>query len=158
MSEVKLAIIAVALAVATGSSWCGPPPECRPFLALARDEQVAQFRGYPAEKQLDAYLCTMRQEPPDLSFADLIADRGPDVIPPVVQRLKSTDSEGDKGNLIYLLEVMSERGYLRDRTDVVAEISQSIDTMKSPGAREEGLERLKKIQINSHIKPFTYVP
>jgi hypothetical protein len=104
------------------------------------------------------YLCAMRGEPPDLDLADVIADRGEAAIPLLMQRLKTAKSEGEQEDLIYVFEVMSRNGYLRGRTDVVATISDVVDDMKLARIKENSQELLKKIRINSGIKPFTYIP
>jgi hypothetical protein len=72
----------------------------------------------------------MKNEPPDLSLASDIANRGEEANGPVLVKLKSTSNEGDQYDLIYVLEVMSERGYLRGKKDVIAQISNVIDGMK----------------------------
>lgn len=53
-------------------------------------------------------------------------------------------------------EVLSDRRLLHWRKDVVIEISDVIDSMTVDSIRQDSLERLKKIEINSGIKPFTY--
>jgi hypothetical protein len=52
---------------------------------------------------------------------------------------------------------MSRKGHLGGRTDVVARISDVVDNMKFAPTKEDSRVRLKKIQINSDVKPFTYV-
>ena len=159
MSKIRLfgfGSISLLLGLSTG---CVPPTpmQCRPFLALPREQRHSEFRTYPIEKQLDVYLCAMKAEPPDLTLADDITDRGAEAIPFVLTKLESVRSEVDQEDLIYLLGVISDRGYLRGRKDVVAKISNVIDSMKISQIRESSVERLRKIQINSGIKPFTYV-
>jgi len=104
------------------------------------------------------YLCAMRGEPPDLDLAYVIADRGEAAIPLLMDKLKITKDEMDQEDLIRVFEVMSEKGYLRGRTDVVSAISDVVDQMKIAPIKEDSQELLKKIRINTGIKPFTYVP
>jgi len=159
MSKINLFLFGpVAMLICVLYSTCPPrPPEqCRAFLQLPQQQRRAEFRGYPLDKQLDVYLCAMKTEPPNSSLAYDIADQGEQAIPALVNKLKGTKSEVDQEYLIYVLEVMSDRSYLRSRKDVVAEISNVIDSMKISQIRESSLESLKKIQINSGIKPFTY--
>ena len=132
-------------------------PECEAFLALSPTQRQIESRTYPANKQIDMYLCAMKQEPPDLELADQISDRGEGAIPLLRERLKTAKSEVDQHDLIYVFEVMSRKGYLRGQTQVVAEISQVVDAMKIAPVKEDTRESLKKIHINSGIKPFTYV-
>jgi len=132
-------------------------PECEAFLALSPAERQTESRKYPTDKQIDMYLCAMKQEPPDRELADQISDGGPAVIPALMERLKTAKSEVDQHDLIYVFEIMSRKGYLRGRADVISRISDVVDIMKLAPTKEDSQERLKKIQINSGVKPFTYV-
>ena len=76
---------------------------------------------------------------------------------PSLKKLKKTSNEIEQQDLIYLLAVMSDKGYLRDRKEVVSAISDVIDTMKIDSVKKASQESLKRIQINSGVKPFTYV-
>jgi len=129
------------------------PQQCRAFFDLPSEQRHVEFRTFPVPKKLDVYLCAMKGEPPDLSLAADIADLGPGAIPAVVDKLKHSKSEVDQENLIYLLEVMSELRYLRGRNDVIGEVRDVIDSMKIRQMRYSSLERLRKIQINSGVKP-----
>ena len=104
------------------------------------------------------YLCAMRGEPPDLDLAYVIADRGEAAIPLLMDKLKITKDEMDQEDLIRVFEVMSEKGYLHERTDVVSAMSDVVDQMKLAPIKEDSQELLKKIRTNTGIKPFTYVP
>jgi len=98
----------------------------------------------------------MKAKPPDLSFAQYVADRGEEVIPIVIAKMKTVRKEVEQEDLIYILELISDRGDLRGRKDIMAELSQIIDAMKIDTVRERSLEKLKKIEINSGIRPLTY--
>lgn len=133
------------------------PQECRDVIDVPREQGYAKFRTYPLEKQLDVYLCAMHVEPPDMGLADEIAERGDSVIPTVVQKLKTAEREIDQEDLIYLFEVMSDRGLLRGRKDVIADITHVIDNMKISQVKQRSEQRLKKIEIANGMKPFAYV-
>lgn len=133
------------------------PQECRDVIDVPREQGYAKFRTYPLEKQLDVYLCAMHVEPPDMGLANEIAERGDSAIRAVMQKLKTSEREIDQEDLIYLLEVMSDRGLLRGRKDVIADITQVIDNMKISQVKQRSEERLKKIEIANGLKPFTYV-
>ena len=150
-------VAAVAL-LACVSAWagCGLPAECRDFNELPVERQHAEFRSYPIERQLDVYLCMMKNEPPGSEFANDIADRGAEAIPLVVAKMKAVKDEGGQANLIHVLEVMSYRGYLNGRKDVIAEVGDTISKMRIGANRQASEESLTRIEINSHIKPFTY--
>jgi len=157
MSKMKLRSFVPIALLSLGLLDCGPKSECRQFFALNLEQRHREFRTYPIDKQLDVYLCAMRVEPPDTSLANDIADRGSEAIPLVLARMKSVKSEVEQEILIQVMEASAERGYLRNRKDVVAEISNVIDSMKISQVRERSLESLKQIEVNSGIKPFTYV-
>ena len=105
-------------------------PECDAFLALSLSERKVESRKQPTEKQIEMYLCAMRGKPPDLDLADVIADRGEAAIPLLMNRLKTSKDEMDQEDLIRVFEVMSDKGYLRGRTNVVSAISDVVDQMK----------------------------
>lgn len=149
-----LCLFPLALMAGCSFSLRSSSPECRDFHKLPREQRHTEFLTYPVEKQLDLYLCEMSIHNPDLSYADSIADRGPEVMPAVVTRMKKVD-DSDKAELLYIMEVMSGRGHLRHRVDVYAELSRMVDEMNSV-TRQRCEERLKKIAINSGIKQFTY--
>ena len=158
MSKINLFVFGpLTLLICMLYSTCRPPEECRAFLDLPPQQRHDVFHAYPLDKQLDIYLCAMKTEPPISDLANDIADQGEQAIPALVNKLKGAKSEVDQDDLIYVFEVMSDRRYLRGRKDVVAEISNVIDSMRISQIKESSLERLKRIQINSGIKPFTYV-
>lgn len=132
------------------------PQECRDVIDVPREQGYATFRSYPLEKQLDVYLCGMHVEPPQIGLADEIAKQGDSTIPVVLQKLKTSEREIDQEALIYLFQVMSDRGLLRGRKDVIMEIGQVIDNMKISQVKQRSEESLKKIQIANGVKPFTY--
>jgi hypothetical protein len=150
-----LSMLLVSCSLCLGCRW--QHSECQEFLDMPTQQQQSEFATYSLEKQLDVYLCAMKVHPPYSSLANDIAERGDSAVPLIIEKMKTVKSDMDQFNLIYLLEVMSGRGTLRGRKDVVAEISQVIDGMKFDIVRERSLESLKKIEINSGIKPFTYV-
>jgi len=135
-----------------------PPAECRSFLELSLEQRSVEFQTYPLEKQLEIYLCAMKTEPPNSSLAYSIADRGEQAVPVVVAKLKSLKNEGDQEDVIYVLEVMSDRGYLRGKKEVISQIRDVVDAMKLDLIKNRSSERLRKIQVNSGVKPFTYTP
>lgn len=99
----------------------------------------------------------MKQEPPDLGLAREISERGEEAIPFLLEKLASAKSEGDQHDLIYIFELMSREGLLREKRDVVTAIADTVDGMKVEPVKKEAADRLKKIQINSGMAPFTRV-
>ena len=156
-TKIKLLIwCAIGLFYCSLCAGCRATEECKAFTDLSREQQRVEFRTFSIEKQLDIYLCAMKAKPPDLSFAQYVADRGEEVIPIVIAKMKTVRKEVEQEDLIYILELISDRGDLRGRKDIMAELSQIIDAMKIDTVRERSLEKLKKIEINSGIRPLTY--
>ena len=152
----------LALVIASGcAQTCDRPKrsaQCEAFLSLPRPRRVIEAKTFSTDKQIDMYLCSTTEAPPDRELAYQIAERGDAAIPLVVGRLMAEKDELDQKNLIYALEIMSDKGHLRNRKDVIAQISKVIDEMKIQPFKEDSLEMLKRIEINSGIKPFTYKP
>jgi hypothetical protein len=149
-----LASFSLVLLLVSGCSTRLYSGECWNFTSLPPEQQHARFQNQPLEKQLDLYLCKMDEEPPGSEYADPIAEHGTEAIPVVLAKMKKVD-ETEKARLLYLMEVISDRGYLRHRTDVYAELSQMVEGMNEIN-RQRCDEILKKIAINSGIKQFTY--
>ncbi|MFL6332816.1 MAG: hypothetical protein ACJ754_05660 [Pyrinomonadaceae bacterium] len=138
----------------SGCSLRSYSPECWDFTSLPVEQQREIFGKQPVEKQLNLYLCKMSQHPADSSYAEPIADHGPEVIPTIIEKMRKVD-DAEKARLLYIMEEMSRRGYLRQRTDVYAQLSQMVSEMNDV-TRQSCEEMLKKIAIDSGIKQFTY--
>jgi hypothetical protein len=136
---------------------CGAPPECKDFLNMPSERQNKEFSNYSIDRQFEIFLCAMNVEPPQTQFASYIADRGESVVKPTVDRLNRSTDQADQTSLIYLLKLLSDRGYLKGRKDVIADISDVIDKMNISTLRESNLEELRRIEINSGVPPFTYI-
>src|SRR5436305_15070311 len=90
-----VSVVALLLCVCVWAG-CSLPEECRAFNELPTEQQHAEFRAYPIERQLDVYLCMMKTEPPSSEFADDIADHGPNAIRFVVDRMKASKNESEQ--------------------------------------------------------------
>ncbi len=150
MKRSKLILSAV-MVVASGLPSCTRwSAECEDLFLNTPHEQLAtKFRAYPIERQLDLYLCGMTVHPPVIESAYIIAERGEEAIPFVLSKLKSVNNEQEQEDLIYILEVMSNRGHLRGKRDVVDEIRQVIMRMQIGIVRSESLQRLRRIEANT---------
>lgn len=150
MKQSKL-ILALAALLFSGVPSCARlSAECEDFFMKTPFEQSeARFRTYPIERQLDLYLCGMKVHPPAIGFAYIIAERGEDATPFIVAKLKSVNDEKEQDDLIYILEVMSNRGHLHGRGDIIDEIRQVVMRMRVDIIRERSLEALRKIEANS---------
>jgi hypothetical protein len=131
--------------------------ECRSFLALPAVDQHSVFQQKTLSKQMDLCLCALRQEPPDLQLAYEISDRGEEAIPVLKEKLANARDEVDQHDIIFIFELMSRKGYLRGKSELITEIRDVVDAMTIAPVKEDATAILKKIQINTGIKSITYV-
>ncbi len=123
------------------------PEECEDFLALPVARQVEVFRTFPVEKQLHVYTCDYRySHPSNASLATALAERGENIVPILIDRLRQEDDERNLEPIIHILELMYKRGYLRDREDVVNFIRNAVSNMKRPAVKEVNQEMLRSIE------------
>jgi hypothetical protein len=144
--------LVISLAVCFIFTGCPTTPmsvECKAFFSQPSSVQEKQFRTYDLEKQLDFYRCGMRRRPPESSLSILIAERGAPVVPVLLQKLEAEKDELFQYAIIDIFEVMSVKGQLRGRKDVVARIKQVVANMKFSTFREMAKRDLEEIEKNS---------
>jgi hypothetical protein len=147
----KTAIV-VCLLSCLGGTGCPPPAmstECRDFFLRPASEREKLFPTYDLDKQLVLYRCSMNRRPPDSSLPLLIAERGEGAIPTLLDKLEAEKDELFQYGIIDIFEVMSVKGYLRNRRDVVDRIRRVVSKMKISTFREMAEKDLIKIQQNS---------
>jgi hypothetical protein len=123
--------------------------ECKEFFAHPLDEHGKVISTYDLDKQLRVYRCALDRRPPESSLATYIANRGEPAIPTLLDRLEGQTDELFQYGIIDILEVMSIKGYLRDRVDVVNRVRQVVAKMKSQTFREMSEKSLTEIEKNS---------
>jgi len=106
------------------------PRECREFFQLSSSERESRFRQYPLDKQVDLYLCGMNREPPESGYAAYIAEGGEQVIPYLLQRIKTEPLEITKARILDIFTVLAVKGNLRGRQDVIDELDQVVSNIK----------------------------
>lgn len=144
--------IAVCLLSSLGGTGCPPPAmstECRDFFLRPASEREKLFPTYDLDKQLELYRCGMNRRPPDSSLPLFIAERGEGVIPTLLDKLEVEKDELFQYGIIDIFEVMSVKGYLRERRDVVDRIRRVVAKMKVSTFREMAEKDLSKIEQNS---------
>lgn len=124
------------------------PPMCREFYDLPAPQQEKQFPTYPLEKQLDIYRCEMRRKPPVLGRAYDIASGGEKNIPVLLEQLRAEKDEIIQGDFIYIFQIMSREGYLRDKQEVVEQIKRVVSQMTYYRDKEQAQEALDEIEKN----------
>ena len=130
---------------------CTPPmpQECKEFFALPSDERVKIFAAYPLERQLVLYRCGMYRHPRAFYLSPTIADKGEEIIPDLLEKLHAEKDENFQYALIDIFEVMSIKGRLRNKPEVVEQIKAVVERMKSSSIKERALESLAEIEENN---------
>jgi hypothetical protein len=147
----KTAIVVCLLGCLAGTG-CPPPSmstECRDFFLRPASEREQLFKTYDLDKQLDLYRCGMGRRPPDSSLPLFIADRGETAIPTLLDKLDTEKDEMFQYGIIDIFEVMSVKGYLRNRRDVIERIRQMVAKMKISTFRDMSREALSQIEKNT---------
>jgi len=148
----KAIVGASLLLMLSGCYGCPPtilPRECRQFFDLPSKEQEAKFRAYPVAKQVDLYLCGMNREPPEIAYAAYIAEGGEKNFPYLLQRLKAEQLEITQTRIIDIFTLLSIKGHLRGRKDVVAQLEQVVSKMKYEPVRLQAQAYIEEIKKNS---------
>ena len=91
----------------------------------------------------------MDRRPPTTVYSIYIAERGEPAIPFLLERLESEKNELSQYAIIDIFEVMSIKGYLRNRSDVVSRIRQVVSRMKISTFKEMAQKDLDEIEKNN---------
>lgn len=152
MRITKIVCLAV-IVVAVHSSAVGCHQEqqqaCKEFFALSLEQQEKLFPTFSLDRQLEIYRCGMEKKPPTIALAYVIARRGEKIIPELTSALQNEKDEWMQNAIIDIFRVMSNKGYLRGRMDLVKQIRDTVDRMKTSRIKEEAEESLKEIERNA---------
>lgn len=143
--RVRLATAAALALLAVSAACYRPSAQCREFYALSPPDRTAKIRSSPVDEQLDLYHCGMMQEPP-ADFSEVVAERGEQVLPALLDKLASAEGESFKDDLIHVLEVMAKEGKLRQRRDVVERVREVVSKMKFEQFKASAEKRLANIE------------
>lgn len=81
-----------------------------------------------------------------MGLAIYLADGGQKNIPFLLKKLGEEDDEAVGRYVIFVFELLAERGDLRGRHDVAAQVEQAVSKLTIPFLKEEGQESLEKIK------------
>lgn len=113
--EVMLNILSLKPAYVVGVLWlllsiglfksCNrTPPEYEAFFTQDWDTQREQAKGFPIDKQIEYCLAGRKYvHPPSIIVFHVIADRGKEAVPPVIERMKRAEDDNDKLELMDLV-------------------------------------------------------
>jgi hypothetical protein len=150
--SMKLVFVSAFLCAGLGMG-CPRIPQgvCRDFFALPAIEQQNRFRTLPVDQQLAVYRCGMTIEPPTLGFAYLIAEGSPKNISTLLDSLNNEKDESFRADMMYIFEVVAERGDLKGREDVVRQLMTVVSGMHG-ARREDAREHLLKIENATGVR------
>jgi len=145
MKSLFLVGLSATLVLSITNSDCGRKPNdaCGAFFRLSAQQQEIEFRKYPLGKQLVLYKCGMRLHPKTIGFAYLIAE-DQSTVPNLIDSVKNEPDEYIKTDLIYIFEVLANRGELKGRHDVERQLQNIVSTMHGE-AKERAAQSLLRI-------------
>lgn len=127
---------------------CGrrEPPICAEIFRLPFRERPAAIRRLSPEDQVDAFLCGVRRDPPDLGLAEALADGGKPVAEAVLARLSVVESDYEGFHLIQALEGLAKRSpQLSKEMGFPDRIRSAIDKMVVADWRRRSLATLARL-------------
>ena len=115
------------------------PSEYREFLNLSIENQHAELRKFPIDKQIDYYLAaTTYVHPPAMELGDVIASRGKEALPFLVKSLREEKKEHRQISLMHVFEEMNRRYYnLKDEQEALDLLKEVTAKMEDHKARAE---------------------
>lgn len=111
---------------------------------LTREERWSAIRHCddPGEK-VDLYLAAMEVHPPDTALASAVAVSGPEVVPSVRARIRTSDDASKIADLFLVLQAMETGSHycVSCDTDLLAELQSVVQRMK-PSAYKDVAEHI----------------
>lgn len=123
--------------------------ECREFFSLPLDQHGKLISSFPLDKQIRLYRCGLDRQHPETSLAIFIAEEGESAIPFLLERLQSENDELTQVGIIDIFRVMSLKGYLRNRPDIIRSIRKVQARRTMSTFKEIAKESLETIEKNS---------
>jgi hypothetical protein len=151
MSFGQLHIPLIAITAYFGLSFAciEPPPsthDCKHFYGEINSEELdRQFRTFDTEKQFRVYRCGIDQIPMQTAMSIVIANKGPAIIPDLLRRLRDERDPATKYSIILIFDLLSARGDLKDRPDVISAIREEINAMPRGWEKDYSEDLLKRI-------------
>ena len=126
---------------------CSYPDDYVEFRKLPPDQQTAQFKQLPIDRQIDYYFYDQSHEPPYMGFGKLIASQGESVLPDLLRRLKAEPAEHRQNDLIWVIETMhTEFQPLDKNNEVIETVEKVVNQMKDPAWQASSRKSLEVIR------------
>lgn len=152
MPVVKLmhTILLSLLLYSTFNFGCGTPMpnDCQHYYSMPMSRREEVLRSYSIDKQYQIFRCGMENiQPQDKGPAFIIAERGEQVIPFLLEKIETENGDA-VGEILLVFQVLSEEGYLQRKEDVMTRLEQRVASIENRYAREQAHKRLLEIQAN----------
>src|SRR6266540_3617316 len=135
---------------------CGKTPVTpngyRSFSSLPPGQQTKEFGSYPISKQVDYFIFEFRYVHPfSNSLAFVIADRGDQAVPYMLNRIKSENDDRDKLAILYIFKIMFEHDHPTDPQGTLAALRDVVSKMKTPSVKQSADGMLGVIESHSAV-------
>lgn len=147
-SALLLAVAFFGVSCSTLRSRDGMSNERHDLFDLPLQKQHEEFMKLPIEEQFKVYVYAMtKRHPPDLSFAEDIASRGPTIIPFLLGKLKEEPRESVQQKIILIFEMMTWRHKLdlSENGELITTLNRVISSMSDPLYRDRSQNSLRVI-------------
>jgi hypothetical protein len=124
------------------------PPEYEVFFAQDWDTQREQAKRFPIEKQIEYCLAGRKYvHPPSTIVFHVIADRGKEAVPPIIERMKRAADDSDKFELLRLVGNIHEfHDDLSTDKQVIDQLTAIVAGMTDPDRKVKAEEVLRDIK------------
>lgn len=132
-----LGVLSLLLSIGAFKSCSRTPPEYEVFFRQDWDTQREQAKEFPVEKQIEYCLAGKRYvHPPNNVVFYVIADRGKEAVPAVIETMKRAQDTGDKLELLDLiLNIHEFHDDLSNDKQVVDQLTAIIASMNDPNQK-----------------------
>ncbi len=122
--------------------------EHKMFFNQPLSKQHDEFLKLPIEKQFDIYIYAMtKRHPPDLAFADDIAEQGEKAVPFLIDKLKQENRESIQQKIIFVFERMArQKVNIKGDKALMALLENTIASMNQSLYIERSKESLSLIK------------
>lgn len=137
------------LLVSTGCQGLEPPDSAEQFLSKSIAEQRSEILEFPLAQQVDLYLAaTLRQHPPDMELANVVASNGADIVPNLKGRLSEEKQDIADLFLIDIFVRMQRHDHyavVEDR-EVMQLLREQVAAMQDAQWKKMATEMLEEIR------------
>ena len=143
-------ILALVLSLGLFKNCNSTPPEYEAFYDQNWESQRQQAKTFPIEKQIEYYLAGRRYfHPPYHTLLYVIADRGKEALPPLIEKMKHADNDYVRMDLMeVVLNIHEFHVSLSDDKEVIDQLTVIVGSMTDPERKVKAEAMLREIIDN----------